>query len=92
MQDKQVGPSPSGLCMCGCGRKTKIVTKRKTATRLLEVSPSTVKRMVRDGPRAQSSRSWAPSRLLCEPQIAGGTYRLNITATSGSFNIWVGVN
>jgi len=64
----------------------------KTATRLLEVSPSTVKRIVRDGPRAQSSRSWALSRLPCEPQIAGGTYRLNITATSGSFNIWVGVN
>ena len=22
-----IGPNPSGLCMCGCGRKTKIVTK-----------------------------------------------------------------
>src|SRR5215472_6985496 len=27
MQDKHVGPNPSGLCMCGCGRKTKIATK-----------------------------------------------------------------
>ena len=27
MQDKQVGPNPSGLRMCGCGRKTKIATK-----------------------------------------------------------------
>jgi len=27
MEDKQVGPNPSGLCMCGCGRKTKTVTK-----------------------------------------------------------------
>jgi len=30
MDDKQVGairPNPSGLCMCGCGRKTKIATK-----------------------------------------------------------------
>ena len=30
MTDRQVvaiGPNPSGLCMCGCGRKTKIVTK-----------------------------------------------------------------
>src|SRR5215469_1263810 len=27
MQDKQVAPNPSGLCMCGCSRKTKIVTK-----------------------------------------------------------------
>ena len=30
MVDKQVGairPNPSGLCMCGCGRKTKIATK-----------------------------------------------------------------
>jgi hypothetical protein len=27
MEDKQVGPNPPGLCMCGCGRKTKIVTK-----------------------------------------------------------------
>ena len=25
--DKQLGPNPSGLCMCGCGRKTKIATK-----------------------------------------------------------------
>jgi len=30
MEGKQVGaigPNPSGLCMCGCGRKTKIATK-----------------------------------------------------------------
>jgi hypothetical protein len=30
MEDKRLaamGPNPSGLCMCGCGRKTKIVTK-----------------------------------------------------------------
>jgi hypothetical protein len=30
MEDKRlaaIGPNPSGLCMCGCGRKTKIVTK-----------------------------------------------------------------
>ena len=27
MQDKQVEPNPSGLCMCGCGRKSKVVTK-----------------------------------------------------------------
>jgi hypothetical protein len=30
MEDKwlaAIGPNPSGLCMCGCGRKTKIVTK-----------------------------------------------------------------
>ena len=29
MKDKRLamGPNPSGLCMCGCGRKTKIVTK-----------------------------------------------------------------
>jgi hypothetical protein len=30
MEDKRlaaIGPKPSGLCMCGCGRKTKIVTK-----------------------------------------------------------------
>lgn len=30
MKDKRlaaIGPNPSGLCMCGCGRKTKIVTK-----------------------------------------------------------------
>ena len=30
MTDRQlvaIGPNPSGLCMCGCGRKTKIVTK-----------------------------------------------------------------
>jgi len=30
VDDKQlaaIGPNPSGLCMCGCGRKTKIVTK-----------------------------------------------------------------
>jgi hypothetical protein len=24
---RATGPNPSGLCMCGCGRKTKIVTK-----------------------------------------------------------------
>ena len=36
MQDKQVGPNPSGLCMCGCSRKTKIrspVSDRVTARR-----------------------------------------------------------
>jgi hypothetical protein len=30
MEDKRIaaiGPNPSGLCMCGCGRKTKIVAK-----------------------------------------------------------------
>jgi hypothetical protein len=30
MEDKRlatIGPNPPGLCMCGCGRKTKIVTK-----------------------------------------------------------------
>ena len=30
MEDKRlaaIGPNPSGLCMCGCRRKTKIVTK-----------------------------------------------------------------
>jgi len=30
MEDKRlaaISPNPSGLCMCGCGRKTKIVTK-----------------------------------------------------------------
>jgi hypothetical protein len=30
MEDKRlaaIGPNPLGLCMCGCGRKTKIVTK-----------------------------------------------------------------
>jgi hypothetical protein len=30
MEDKRLaakGPNPSGRCMCGCGRKTKIVTK-----------------------------------------------------------------
>jgi hypothetical protein len=30
MEDKRlaaIGPNLSGLCMCGCGRKTKIVTK-----------------------------------------------------------------
>ena len=30
MEDKRlvvIGSNPSGLCMCGCGRKTKIVTK-----------------------------------------------------------------
>jgi hypothetical protein len=30
MEDKRlaaIGPNPSGLCMCGCGRKAKIVTK-----------------------------------------------------------------
>jgi len=30
MEDKRlaaIGPNPSGLCMCGCERKTKIVTK-----------------------------------------------------------------
>jgi len=27
MEAKQLGPNPSGLCMCGCGRKTKIVAK-----------------------------------------------------------------
>ena len=36
MEDKRlaaIGPNPSGLCMCGCGRKTKIVTKSDSATR-----------------------------------------------------------
>jgi hypothetical protein len=27
MEDKRLAANPSGLCMCGCGRKTKIVTK-----------------------------------------------------------------
>ena len=30
VEDKRpaaIGPNPSGLCMCGCGLKTKIVTK-----------------------------------------------------------------
>jgi hypothetical protein len=27
MEDKRLAVNPSGLCMCGCGRKTKIVTK-----------------------------------------------------------------
>jgi hypothetical protein len=27
MEDKWLAANPSGLCMCGCGRKTKIVTK-----------------------------------------------------------------
>jgi len=27
MEDKRLVANPSGLCMCGCGRKTKIVTK-----------------------------------------------------------------
>jgi hypothetical protein len=36
MEDKRlaaIDPNPSGLCMCGCGRKTKIVTKKRSATR-----------------------------------------------------------
>ena len=27
MEDKRLAANPSGLCMCGCVRKTKIVTK-----------------------------------------------------------------
>ena len=27
MEDKRLAANPSGLCVCGCGRKTKIVTK-----------------------------------------------------------------
>ena len=26
-KDRPIGPNPSGLCMCGCGRRTKIATK-----------------------------------------------------------------
>jgi hypothetical protein len=36
MQGKRlavIGPNPSGLCMCGCGRKTKIVTKSDRTAR-----------------------------------------------------------
>jgi hypothetical protein len=42
MQDKQlaaIGPNPSGLCMFGCGRKTKIVTKSDRRNRQVMGQP-----------------------------------------------------